>query len=84
MKKIFRYTIFLIFSIITAQISTDYIQILAKDIDVSAKSAILICRQNIQRGFSYDNLGRTMGNTILVTAYGTAVKCEEYENRKEK
>ena len=33
---------------------------------------------------SYDNLGGTMGNTILVTAYGTAVKCEEYENRKEK
>ena len=25
---------------------------------------------------SYDNLGDTMGNTILVTAYGTAVKCE--------
>lgn len=24
---------------------------------------------------SYDNLGGTMGNTILVTAYGTAVKC---------
>ncbi|MBQ9159833.1 MAG: YbjQ family protein [Methanobrevibacter sp.] len=25
---------------------------------------------------SYDNLGGTMGNTILVTAYGTAVKFE--------
>ena len=25
---------------------------------------------------SYDNLGGTMGNTILVTAYGPAVKCE--------
>jgi uncharacterized protein YbjQ (UPF0145 family) len=25
---------------------------------------------------SYDNLGGTMGNTILVTAYGTAVKAE--------
>lgn len=25
---------------------------------------------------SYDNLGGTMGNTILVTAYGTSVKCE--------
>lgn len=25
---------------------------------------------------SYDNLGGTMGNTILVTAYGTAVKTE--------
>lgn len=25
---------------------------------------------------SYDNLGGTMGNTILVTAYGTAVKCD--------
>ncbi len=25
---------------------------------------------------SYDNLGGTMGNTILVTAYGTAIKCE--------
>ena len=25
---------------------------------------------------SYDNLGGTMGNTILVTLYGTAVKCE--------
>ena len=25
---------------------------------------------------SYDNLGGTMGNTILVTVYGTAVKCE--------
>ena len=28
---------------------------------------------------SYDNLGGTMGNTILVTAYGTAVKYEENE-----
>lgn len=26
---------------------------------------------------SYDNLGGTMGNTILVTAYGTAIKYEE-------
>ena len=25
---------------------------------------------------SYDNLGGTMGNTILVTVYGTAIKCE--------
>ena len=25
---------------------------------------------------SYNNLGGTMGNTILVTAYGTAIKCE--------
>jgi uncharacterized protein YbjQ (UPF0145 family) len=25
---------------------------------------------------SYNNLGGTLGNTILVTAYGTAVKCE--------
>jgi uncharacterized protein YbjQ (UPF0145 family) len=25
---------------------------------------------------SYDNLGGTMGNTILVTVYGTAVRCE--------
>lgn len=25
---------------------------------------------------SYDNLGGTMGNTILVTAYGTAIKHE--------
>lgn len=25
---------------------------------------------------SYDNLGGTMGNTILVTAYGTAIKFE--------
>ena len=25
---------------------------------------------------SYNNLGGTMGNTILVSAYGTAVKCE--------
>ena len=25
---------------------------------------------------SYDNLGGTMGNTILVTAYGTAIKYE--------
>ena len=25
---------------------------------------------------SYDNLGGTMGNTILITAYGTAVKYE--------
>jgi uncharacterized protein YbjQ (UPF0145 family) len=25
---------------------------------------------------SYNNLGGTMGNTILVAAYGTAVKCE--------
>ena len=25
---------------------------------------------------SYDNLGGTMGNTILVTAYGTAIYCE--------
>lgn len=26
---------------------------------------------------SYDNLGGTMGNTILVTAYGTAIEYEE-------
>ena len=26
---------------------------------------------------SYDNLGGTMGNTILITAYGTAIKYEE-------
>ena len=25
----------------------------------------------------YSNLGGTMGNTILITAYGTAVKFEE-------
>ena len=25
---------------------------------------------------SYDNLGGTMGNTILITAYGTAIKYE--------
>ncbi len=25
---------------------------------------------------AYDNLGGTMGNTILVTVYGTAIKCE--------
>ena len=25
---------------------------------------------------TYNNLGGTMGNTILVSAYGTAVKCE--------
>ena len=30
---------------------------------------------------SYDNLGGTMGNTILITAYGTAIFCEENENR---
>ena len=29
---------------------------------------------------SYDNLGGTMGNTILVTAYGTAIKYEENED----
>ena len=29
---------------------------------------------------SYDNLGGTMGNTILVTAYGTAIKYEYYES----
>ncbi|WP_458455823.1 YbjQ family protein [Methanobrevibacter sp.] len=29
---------------------------------------------------SYDNLGGTMGNTILVTAYGTAVICEDNES----
>ena len=26
---------------------------------------------------SYDNLGGTMGNTILITAYGTAILYEE-------
>ena len=26
---------------------------------------------------SYDNLGGTMGNTILITAYGTAIKYED-------
>lgn len=26
---------------------------------------------------AYDNLGGTMGNTILITAYGTAVKYED-------
>ena len=31
---------------------------------------------------SYDNLGGTMGNTILVTAYGTAVECESDGNQK--
>ena len=29
---------------------------------------------------SYDNLGGTMGNTILVPAYGTAIKYEENED----
>ena len=29
---------------------------------------------------SYDNLGGTMGNTILITAYGTAILYEENEN----
>ena len=29
---------------------------------------------------SYDNLGGTMGNTILITAYGTAILFEENEN----
>lgn len=29
---------------------------------------------------SYDNLGGTMGNTILITTYGTAIIYEENEN----
>ena len=29
---------------------------------------------------SYDNLGGAMGNTILITAYGTAINFEEYED----
>lgn len=30
---------------------------------------------------SYDNLGGTMGNTILITAYGTAIEYEENGNQ---
>ena len=40
------------------------------------KAEILGANAIIGLKISYDNLGGTMGNTILVTAYGTAVKYE--------
>ena len=49
----------------------------ARDIALTSmkeKAEILGANAIIGLKISYDNLGGTMGNTILVTAYGTAVK----------
>ena len=51
----------------------------ARDISVQSmieKAEQLGANAIIGLKISYDNLGGTMGNTILVTAYGTAVKFE--------
>ncbi len=49
----------------------------ARDISLNSmieKAEHLDANAIIGLKISYDNLGGTMGNTILVTAYGTAVK----------
>ena len=50
----------------------------ARDIALESmkeKADLLDANAIVGLKISYDNLGGTMGNTILVTAYGTAVKC---------
>ena len=42
--------------------------------EIEKKAEKLDANAIIGISISYDNLGGTMGNTILVTAYGTAVK----------
>ena len=51
----------------------------ARDISLNSmteKAESLGANAIIGLKISYDNLGGTMGNTILVTAYGTAIKYE--------
>ena len=51
----------------------------ARDISINSmieKTERLDANAIIGLKISYDNLGGTMGNTILVTAYGTAIKFE--------
>ena len=51
----------------------------ARDISINSmieKAEQLGANAIIGLKISYDNLGGTMGNTILVTAYGTAIKFE--------
>ena len=51
----------------------------ARDIALNSmeeKAEYLGANAIIGSKISYDNLGGTMGNTILVTAYGTAIKYE--------
>jgi len=51
----------------------------ARDLSVNSmieKAEQLGANAIIGLKISYDNLGGTMGNTILVTAYGTAIKYE--------
>ena len=51
----------------------------ARDISINSmieKAERLDANAIIGLKISYDNLGGTMGNTILVTAYGTAIKFE--------
>ena len=51
----------------------------ARDISLNSmieKAENLDANAIIGLKISYDNLGGTMGNTILVTAYGTAIKYE--------
>lgn len=61
--------------------TTAYEEELAKARDIAfqsmeEKAESLGANAIIGLKISYDNLGGTMGNTILVTAYGTAVKYE--------
>lgn len=51
----------------------------ARDIALKSmeeKAELLGANAIVGLKIAYDNLGGTMGNTILVSAYGTAVKCE--------
>ena len=51
----------------------------ARDISLNSmieKAESLGANAIIGLEISYDNLGGTMGNTILITAYGTAIKYE--------
>lgn len=53
----------------------------ARDIALKSmeeKAELLGANAIVGLKIAYDNLGGTMGNTILVSAYGTAVKCEWY------
>lgn len=61
--------------------TTQYEEELEKARDIAFKSMMekaesLGANAIIGLKISYDNLGGTMGNTILVTAYGTAIKYE--------
>ena len=61
--------------------TSQYEQEIQKARDISLNSMIekaehLYANAIIGLKISYDNLGGTMGNTILVTAYSTAVKYE--------